>query len=89
MSQKGTKQTKSRRSRVAHTPVPFEGIDQGFHDSHSLAIDPHYRVQFNRSNMAWQSCHKAVAHGHVSFSRSCILHGKGYLGRKKANSKPI
>ncbi|KHG26695.1 PTS system N-acetylmuramic acid-specific EIIBC component [Gossypium arboreum] len=33
-------------------PVSFEGVDQGFHDSHGLAIDPHGRVQFNGSNTA-------------------------------------
>ncbi|KHG21490.1 hypothetical protein F383_13326 [Gossypium arboreum] len=39
--------------------------------------------------MAWQSRHTAMAHGCVPFSKSCILHGKRYLGRKKANPKPI
>ena len=72
MSQKGTKRTKSRRwhclslpTRAAHTPVSFEGVDQGFHSSHGLAIDPHGCVQFNRSNMAWQSHHTALSHGRV------------------------
>ena len=71
-SQKGTKWTKLRKwhglslaTRAAHTPVSFEGVDQGFHDSHCLAIDPHGRVQFNGSNTTWQSRHMAVSHRRV------------------------
>ena len=81
-------QLKPCHTGSSHARV-FEGVDQGFHDSHGLAIDPYSRVQFNGLNTAWQSRHIAVAHGRVPFSKSCILHGKGYLGRKKANPKPI
>ncbi|XP_040968804.1 uncharacterized protein [Gossypium hirsutum] len=27
-------------TRASHTPVAFRGVDQGFHDSHGLAIEP-------------------------------------------------
>ncbi|KAL1167660.1 hypothetical protein V6Z11_A05G033100 [Gossypium hirsutum] len=27
-------------TRASHTPVAFGGVDQGFHDSHGLAIEP-------------------------------------------------
>ncbi|KHG18371.1 molybdopterin biosynthesis protein [Gossypium arboreum] len=46
-AKKGQRRTKSRRrhdlslaTRASHTPVAFAGVDQGFHDSHGLAIEP-------------------------------------------------